>query len=106
MVVTQQLIDAVWDKAAIIPGYNSDVWRKDFAGAWINKNAYGTTGPYGWEIDHRMPQARGGSDTLPNLFPCQWENNRTKGDNYPSFITVITSDGNHNIRREQSWVVR
>lgn len=54
MTITQQLIEAVWDKATIITGYDPNIWRKDFAGAWINKNAYGTTGPYGWEIDHRM----------------------------------------------------
>lgn len=106
MIVTQQLIDAVWEKAEIVQGYNSDVWRQDFAKAWINKNAYGTTGPYGWEIDHRKPQSIGGSDALPNLFPCQWENNRVKGDNYPQFNTVISSEGNQYVRKEQSWVVR
>ncbi len=106
MIVTEQLIEAVWEKAKPVEGYNSDVWRKDFAGAWINRNAYGTNGPYGWEIDHRMPQSKNGSDALQNLYPCQWENNRTKGDDYPRFKTIITSDGNQNVRREQSWIVR
>lgn len=106
MIITQQLLDDVWAKAEPIRGYDSNVWRQDFAKAWINKNAYGTTGPYGWEIDHRKPQSQGGSDSLANLFPCQWENNRTKGDNYPKFKTSITSDGNRNVPSMQSWVVR
>jgi len=106
MIYTEQIIEAVWEKAQMIPGYNPDIWRKDFADAWINRNAYGTTGLYGWEIDHRMPQAKGGSDALQNLYPCQWENNRTKGDDYPKFKTKITSEGNHNVGREQSWIVQ
>lgn len=106
MTITKQLIEAVWCKAQEIAGYDTNVWRKDFAGAWINKNAYGTLGPYGWEIDHRRPQSKGGSDLLSNLYPCQWENNRAKGDNYPRFTTSITSEGNRNISKEQLWVVK
>lgn len=103
---SQQIIDIVWRKAQKIDGYDENVWRKDFAGAWINKNAYGTTGPYGWEIDHRFPLSKGGSDTIENMFPCQWRNNRMKGDDYPNFRTIVTSNGNTNIESEQSWVVR
>lgn len=106
MIVSQQIIDAVWAKAKTEPGYDPDVWRKDFAEAWINKHAYGTTGAFGWEIDHRLPQSKGGSDALPNLFPCHWENNRHKGDDYPRFKTIKSSEGNYNVRKEQSWVVR
>jgi hypothetical protein len=106
MVITQQLIEAVWNKALSVPGYNPEVWRQDFAKAWINKNAYGTTGPYGWEIDHRIPLSKKGSDDLSNLFPCQWENNRSKGDDYPKFKTKITNEGNRNVQKEQLWVVK
>ena len=102
---SQQIIDIVWRKAQKIDGYDENVWRKDFAGAWINKNAYGTTGPYGWEVDHRRPLNKNGTDDIGNLFPCQWHNNRMKGDDYPYFKTIITSSGNQNIEQLQVWQV-
>ncbi len=52
-------------------------------GAAMQYSAYGTTGEYGWEIDHIKPVSRGGADDLSNLQPLYWENNRRKGDIYP-----------------------
>ena len=44
-----------------------------------------TNSKHGWEVDHIKPVARGGTDSMENLQPLQWENNRKKGDNYPAF---------------------
>lgn len=30
----------VWAKAKEVPGYNSNIYRKDFAGAWIKYEDY------------------------------------------------------------------
>ena len=72
-------IEAVWQKALIVPGYSK--YRKDVCGAWIHRDQYGNTNSgFGWEIDHKTPVALLGSDHIDNLQPLQWENNRHKGD--------------------------
>lgn len=30
----------IWEKAISVPGYDPNIWRKDFAGAWIRKDSY------------------------------------------------------------------
>lgn len=102
---SQQTIDEVWRKAKVVPGYDPSLWRKDFAGAWIAYNAYGQQGPFGWEIDHLKPVILRGTDDISNLYPLQWQNNRTKGDNFPLFKTSVKSSGNINIDFVQSWRV-
>lgn len=50
-VFLEKEIDAVWEKAAKQPNNNPDVFRKDYAGAWIRREDYGKRNmPYGWEI--------------------------------------------------------
>lgn len=100
---TDNQVQQVWEKAKVINAKTKDEWRQDYAGAWINRNQYGKDGAYGWEVDHKKPVAKGGGDELSNLEPLQWNNNRTKGDDYPSFKTSISSKENKNIEKEQSW---
>lgn len=77
-------IQAVWNKGAVIPGFDARMWRRDVCGAVIQRTQYGNTASsYGWEVDHDVPVSRGGSDSLDNLQPLHWENNRAKGDSYP-----------------------
>lgn len=77
-------VEAVWRKGRPIPGYSPAEWRADMCGAPMSRREYGNTASrYGWEIDHIVPIARGGTDDLQNLQPLQWENNRRKGDKSP-----------------------
>lgn len=60
---------------------------------------------YGWVVDHIVPQSllkdRGFSDqeidAPQNLRALQHENNASKGDDYPSYTAVVTSEGAKNI---------
>ena len=74
--------DKVWEKASPIHGKDPDVWRRDTEGNKIRYGSYGTKGRFGWEIDHKHPKAKGGSDNLKNLQPLHWKENREKGDEY------------------------
>ena len=72
--------DAVWAKATKIRGENPDIYRKDSEKNKIRYKSYGKTTDLGWEIDHKTPLAKGGSDALSNKQALQWKANRQKSD--------------------------
>lgn len=90
----------IWEQT-----FGNVLYAKDVAGAWMLRDRYGETKElgYGWEIDHKFPESRGGSDSSYNLRPLQWENNRAKADDYPSWTSVVTSQGDHNIYKKEHW---
>jgi len=80
----KEIIDAVWEKAGPVEGWFGYI-KKDECGALICRERYGKTESLGWEIDHLVPVVLGGADNLSNLRPLQWQNNRSKADNYPNW---------------------
>jgi hypothetical protein len=104
----------VWKKGQVVEGFSPDLYRKDPCGAWIVWDKYGVQDNiYGWEIDHIYPKAklkeRGFSeeqiDDLRNLRPMQHSNNASKGDDYPSYMCSVISEGNKNINYDGSLTV-
>lgn len=104
----------VWEKGQVVDGFNPDLYRKDPCGAWIVWDKFGIQDNiYGWEIDHIYPKSRlkergFKEDTISdirNLRPMQHQNNASKGDDYPSYTAIITSEGNKNIEKERNLTV-
>jgi len=77
--VTKKDIKQIWEKANLIQRKNPNVWRRDKYENKIRFGSYGTQGKYGWEVDHKNPKDKGGSDKLRNLQPLHWKENRKKG---------------------------
>lgn len=85
----EKTILAVWNKGAIVSGWDSAKYRKDKCGAQITFSRYGNIDyTDGWEVDHITPN---GSDELSNLRPLQWENNRAKSDKLDGSWTCARS---------------
>ena len=99
----EEIVQKIWEGARIEAGYDPEIWRKDFAGAWIRREEFGKNGDFGWVIDHIKPKSLGGTDDLTNLQPLHWRNNICKSDSYKIVHTCITSEGDTNIEQEKTW---
>ncbi|MBK7970267.1 MAG: HNH endonuclease [Bacteroidetes bacterium] len=71
-------------KGGIVTGRDPGTYRNDACGKLIKFSEHGnTSSDQGWEIDHKQPVSKAGSDYLFNLQPLYWKTNREKGDTYP-----------------------
>ena len=80
---TKEQRNTAWNNAKPIKGKNPDVYRQDAYGNTIYKSSYGKQSEMGWEVDHKHPVSKGGSDRANNLQALQWEENRIKSNKYP-----------------------
>lgn len=71
---------AIWQKGAVIPGYDAREWRYDFEGFAIRWSDYGNTASkHGWQRDHIHPFVLGGADHISNFRPRHWRANQSAG---------------------------
>lgn len=101
-----EIIELIWQKAIIVEGYDATLYRQDFSGAWISRNAYKNRhSVLGWEIDHVFPKSKGGDNQLINLRPINWRNNIAKGDDYPYYVSAVVAQDNSNVEKEVKCIV-
>lgn len=82
MAVKKSDVEWAWEKAETISDQDPDLYRQDELGNELYKPSYGKHGEKSWEIDHRRPVNRGGTDHRKNLRILQTEANAEKGDKY------------------------
>lgn len=104
-VFDENIIEQVWQKATPVENNDPNIYRKDYAGAWIRRDQYGKQTEYGWEIDHLKPISLGGTDNILNLYPLQWNNKLSKSNDYPDWFTAKSAQGVHNVNKTQAWTV-
>lgn len=78
--VTKDDVEWVWDKASNARGKEPKLYRRDEQGNIMYKPSYGKTSEMGWEVDHRNPKSKGGTDHRRNLRALNTDANRKKSD--------------------------
>ena len=102
----EDIKEVAWEKALKVEGIDSGLFRKDACGAWIRKDLYGEKeDPFGWDIDLVFPKRLGGKPILENVRALNSKNIISKGNDYPSYRGIFTSEGIDNIEREQFLTV-
>lgn len=98
---SEKELDVIFNKARHIDGLDADEWRLDASGAIIKRSSHDRTDEfYGWEVDHIVPEKLLRDNGVPqemidddiNLRPLNWNNNVSKGDDYPKYKIVVEAD--------------
>lgn len=71
----------LWNKS-----FGKESKAKDFAGRIMAKGAYNDrNSEFGWNVDHILPQSKGGATADHNLVCCHIKTNDEKADSFPCF---------------------
>lgn len=77
----------LWNKA-----FGKETKVKDFAGRTIVKGAYNDrNSDFGWNVDHILPQSKGGVTADHNLVCCHIKTNDEKANKFPCFTANGTA---------------
>ena len=82
---------------------------KDFAGREIAKGAYNDrNSEFGWNVDHILPQSKGGKTADYNLVCCHILTNDEKADKFPGFVankmrfTILKVENHYEVKPENN----
>lgn len=71
----------LWNKS-----FGRESKAEDFAGRMMAKGAYNDrNSEFGWNVDHILPQSKGGATADHNLVCCHIKTNDEKADSFPCF---------------------
>ena len=71
----------LWNKS-----FGKDTKATDFSGRTIAKGAYNDrNSEFGWNVDHILPESKGGATADYNLICCHIKTNDEKADTFPCF---------------------
>lgn len=92
----------LWNKS-----FGKETKVKDFTGRVIAKGAYNDrNSEFGWNVDHILPQSRGGKTADYNLICCHILTNDEKADKFPGFVankkkfTIVKVENHYEIKSE------
>jgi len=81
--VTKELKVYLWEKCRVVKGYDKTIFRIDRMNNLIQRDKYGCTGKFGWQIDHKRPISKYGTNKRMNIQALQSSANIRKGNIYP-----------------------
>ena len=105
---TEEEIQAIWDRARVAETdpNKGKYYRLDPVDAWMKRDEHGNKEhKMGWEVDHALPESKGGEKHPGNLRAMQWENNNRKDNDFPRYTAAVTALGDTNIDKEQPAVI-
>ena len=94
----------LWNKT-----FGKDTKATDFAGRTIAKGAYNDrNSEFGWNVDHILPQSKGGATADYNLICCHIKTNDEKADTFPCFnaneiaFEIVKVQNHYEIRQKSN----
>lgn len=94
----------LWNKA-----FGKETKVQDFAGRTIAKGAYNDrNSDFGWNVDHILPQSKGGLTADHNLVCCHIQTNDEKANKFPCFnangiaFEIIKVQNHYEIRKKNN----
>lgn len=103
MILNRETAMRLWVKS-----FGKETKVKDFTGRTIAKGAYNDrNSEFGWNVDHILPQSRGGKTADHNLVCCHILTNDEKADKFPGFVankkkfTIVKVENHYEIKPEK-----